>query len=127
VGGAAHGGELRQAASVSHEGKNELSGPLPRKHATLIETSERIAKARQIVAAQEALIATLKAANRPTADAEANLHTYLTPLWNLEDHERRTKPTTAHSPTGSRSCKTNRYIGPTPNITIGFLYSRYMS
>jgi hypothetical protein len=57
----------------------------------LIEASERVDKTRRIVAAQEALIATLKAANRPTADAEANLYTYLSALRNLEDHERRIK------------------------------------
>jgi hypothetical protein len=44
-----------------------------------------------IVADQEALIANLRAAKRPTANAEAALYTYLTALRHLEDHERKIK------------------------------------
>ena len=64
---------------------------MPRKHATLIAIGERVAEARRLVARQEALIANLKIAKRPTADAEASLFTYLSALRHLEDHDRKIK------------------------------------
>jgi hypothetical protein len=64
---------------------------MPRKHATLIAAAERVAEARRLVASQEALIANLRLARRPTADAEAALFTYLSALRHLEDHERKIK------------------------------------
>lgn len=64
---------------------------MPRKHATLVVASERVAEARRIVANQEALVATLRVAKRPTANAEAALFTYLSALRHLEDHERKIK------------------------------------
>jgi hypothetical protein len=53
--------------------------------------AERIAEARRLVARQEALIANLRVAKRPTADAEAALFNYLSTLRHLEDHERMIK------------------------------------
>jgi hypothetical protein len=50
---------------------------MPRKHATLVAAAQRVVEARRIVADQEALIANLRAAKRPTADAEAALYIYL--------------------------------------------------
>jgi hypothetical protein len=63
----------------------------PRKHATLIAAAERVADARRLVAGQEVLIANLRVATRPTADAEAALNTYLSALRHLEDNERKIK------------------------------------
>ena len=64
---------------------------MPRKHATLVAAAQRVVEARRIVADQEALIANLRAAKRPTADAEAALYTYLSALRHLEDRERKIK------------------------------------
>ena len=64
---------------------------MPRKHAILIAAAERVAEARRLVARQEALIANLRVAKRPTTDAEAALFTYLSALRHLEDHERKIK------------------------------------
>ena len=64
---------------------------MPRKHATLVAAAQRVVEARRIVADQEALIANLRAAKRPTADAEAALYTYLSAPRHLEDRERKIK------------------------------------
>jgi hypothetical protein len=64
---------------------------MPRKHDTLVVASQRIAEARRLVANQEALIANLRVARRPTGNAEATLFTYLSALRHLEDQERKIK------------------------------------
>jgi hypothetical protein len=64
---------------------------MPRKHDTLVVASQRTAEARRVVANQEALIANLRMAKRPTEKAEAALFTYLSALRHLEDHERKIK------------------------------------
>ena len=64
---------------------------MPRKHGTLVVASQRVAEARRVVANQEALIANLRVAKRPTEDAVAVLVTYLSALRHLEDHERKIK------------------------------------
>jgi hypothetical protein len=46
---------------------------MPRKHATLVAAAQRVVEARRIVADQ--LVANLRAAKRPTANAEASLCT----------------------------------------------------
>jgi hypothetical protein len=60
---------------------------MPRKHATLVAAAQRVVEARRIVADQ--LVANLRAAKRPTANAEASLCTYLSALRHLEDRERK--------------------------------------
>ena len=57
----------------------------------MIAAAERVAEARRLVASQETLVANLRVAKRPTADAEAALFAYLSALRHLEDHERKIK------------------------------------
>jgi hypothetical protein len=64
---------------------------MPRKQAPLVVAAQRIAEARRIVADQQALVARLRVLKRPTDDAETLLHTYLSALAHLEDHERKIK------------------------------------
>ena len=49
----------------------------------------RVAEARQIVADQRAIIASLRAADQLALEAEGSLQTYLSALTLLEAHERR--------------------------------------
>jgi hypothetical protein len=60
---------------------------MPRKKPGLILAARRTAKARQIVAAQHALIVKLKTSGKSTLDAERSLSTYASSLKHLEDRE----------------------------------------
>ena len=64
---------------------------MPRKKPGSILAAQRTAKARQIVAAQHALIAKLKTSGKSTLDAERSLSTYVSSLKHLEDREREIK------------------------------------
>jgi hypothetical protein len=62
---------------------------MPRRHPLLIVAAARLAKARQIVADQRALIARLQFADQPTTEAKKSLQTYESSLLHLEEHERK--------------------------------------
>jgi hypothetical protein len=64
---------------------------MPRKKPGLILATQRTAKARQIVAAQHALIVKLKTSGKSTLDTERSLSTYVSSLKHLEDREREVK------------------------------------
>jgi len=65
--------------------------PMPRKKPGLILAAQRTAKARQIIAAQHALIVKLKTSGKSTLDAERSLSTYVSSLKHLEDCGREVK------------------------------------
>jgi hypothetical protein len=64
---------------------------MQRKRPGLILAAQRTAKARQIVAAQHALIVKLKTSGKSTLDAERSLSTYVSSLKHLKDREREIK------------------------------------
>jgi hypothetical protein len=64
---------------------------MPRRKPGLILAAQRTAKARQIVAAQHALILKLKTSGKSTLDAERSLSTYVSSHKHLEDREREIK------------------------------------
>ena len=62
---------------------------MPRKRPELVLLAQRLATAHRIVADQQALIARLTAAGRPTIEAEKTLQSYLSALQHLEEHARK--------------------------------------
>jgi hypothetical protein len=62
---------------------------MPRRHPLLIAAAARLARAREIVANQRALIAKLRALGRPRVDAEKSLQMYESSLRRLDEHERK--------------------------------------
>jgi hypothetical protein len=53
----------------------------------LIAAAARLARAREIVANQRALVAQLRALGQPTEDAEKSLQMYESSFRHLEEHE----------------------------------------
>jgi hypothetical protein len=60
---------------------------MPRRDPLLIVAAVRLARAREIVANQRALIAKLRVLGQPTEDAEKSLQSYESSLRHLEEHE----------------------------------------
>jgi hypothetical protein len=60
---------------------------MPRRHPLLIVAATRLARAREIVANQRAIIAKLRAAGQPAEDADKSLLNYESSLRHLEQHE----------------------------------------
>jgi hypothetical protein len=60
---------------------------MPRRDPLLIVAAMRLARAREIVANQRALIAKLRAAGQRVEDAEKSLLSYESSLRHLEQHE----------------------------------------
>jgi hypothetical protein len=60
---------------------------MPRRDPLLIVAATRLARAREIVANQRALISKLRATGQPVEDAEKSLLSYESSLRHLEQHE----------------------------------------
>ena len=60
---------------------------MPRTPPLLIVAATRLARAREIVTNQHALIAKLRALGQPSEDAEKSLQSYESSLRHLEEHE----------------------------------------
>jgi hypothetical protein len=62
---------------------------MPRKPPKLAVLRSRIADARRIIGAQQALIEKLRTSEQPTREAEGALRTYVSALMHLLAHEKR--------------------------------------
>jgi hypothetical protein len=106
--------------------QNPAPPRMPRRHPLLIAAAARLATAREIVANQHTLIAQLRAAGRPTEDAEKSLQTYESSLRHLEEHERRNSVANARAmiQTDERDVRRADLRKPRGEFVEGFIEAR---